>query len=1505
MARQTILFTVAPRGLRVNPATYPISVFVSPRLEGADTLGHFPDWLDWTGRLRERGLALTFACAGRTVSLRIDREALRPDLWRRMFDRETYVRSYEYKDYSSHDILSFPAREALSTIKSVYQQAGVFLGLPDRAPVSQQERGHSPRREFLKDLVSDLAVNWDERTGKRVLAGVRRTYDVLRKEPSAAAGQISVGHPAGVIDADGSLNDMHFSNPTPAQTAMVRARKQQAAEQFAAWSHMPQGAAVADNPPDFKELIDFHQALSSLSSYSELMRALGLVLDFELPADFVADAPVTAPGRLAVVDVRGGAADWSIETLTPPAIPPHATAYLNIPIGDAQNPGHIFTTASAFWDQKQPALDVFGLSLLDPARYGLAQVDLESGMNKAIMLAEAWQDGRPGPGMPEHPDVFDETTTLPSLRSGGFSLFADGRALRLFKTFLQNKTFNERLATASNGNGGGANAPADPFYAEDLIHGYRIDIWDSHTGQWHSLHQRRGSYTIGEGPQTAVFNTELEEGFTQLAAAKPAPDPENPPPDDLYLNESLARWAGWSLSVPFPGKALSRETDPAKALDEDPNHPPNEPATPFKMSTEFRIAPGSLPALRFGRRYRLRVRPVDICGNSMAFDDPLAHALSFAGALPRDPDGAPYLRFEPVVAPSVVLRDETAVTAPGSQLERLVIRTYNDDPAKDGDPADLTASDRFIVPPSTSVEMAERMGMLDGPDGRPVQSAAMYNLIGARDAGRLNHVTVNVAGQDQTFPLEPGETIDQLPYLPDVLARGAALRDLPGAPERSLATVEPGAGAPAPAPYHPLDDANPRPGSAILVSYDGGGDWQNLLPFRLALADGSGAPEWDPAGRLLTVRLPKAARRTVPLSSYLLPDDLTRMGVWQWLREYIDWYVKYRPETPIASLALDDEKIAHLLQRALEGGHWMATPPRLLTLIHAVQQPLGRPAFSALSVQRRYYGTKEILGGGYEYVDEKIKPDPNVLQTIPEDSPTARTELAPISAWRKPGSLEAFLLGGLQIHAGSTARIDLLAEWDDPLDDMPTREAGKEETGEYRQKHTAQADQISISTLFEGYLTTGAGTPNYRAQAYYDADHDLLCFARKDDELGNLHSGVSIYQDAAPRHNFNDTRYHRVKYIARATSRFQDYFPQDQDLSFSRQSDTVWVDVPASARPAAALIEYVVPTFGWQRQSQTNLKRSVRFGGGLRVYLDRPWFSSGDGEMLGVLLYDPSYNPFKIDDRERWKAFITQWGVDPIWNAPGLFAYPMANHFPNRAAFESGLSLPGGAPGKVAVAGFPVHFDYDSQRWFADITVDIGSEAYTPFIRLALARYQPNALIDAKLSPAGLADFAQITPQRSAALTADPYHPRRLRLTVSGPAPERGKLALPGNRLPAQVSVSLQRRDPNIPGELGWQDAPAGAAVIRQETNPAPALPKLVRWTGTIDFAALPEPGEYRLVVREHEYLPLHSGRTAHTPRPRLTPRRWAPRLIYAETFEIDAALISGPTSGTGTVVSE
>ena len=302
----------------------------------------------------------------------------------------------------------------------------------------------------------------------------------------------------------------------------------------------------------------------------------------------------------------------------------------------------------------------------------------------------------------------------------------------------------------------------------------------------------------------------------------------------------------------------------------------------------------------------------------------------------------------------MVARDSRCITDPGSSIDRLVIRSYNSDPSLDEAAPDLTASDRHLVPPRTSVDTAERLGMLDDPSGKLVNSAAMYDLVAARDKGELNQIEMKVAGHVQKFPLEPATQIAPLPYLPDVLARGVALRDLPGTAPGTLGLVDAGN-----LQFQSLIDPNPRAGSAALIGFGGSADWQDMQPLRLALGEtdaGHSVPEWDEAERLLTVYLPKAAQMVVPLSSYMAPDDLKLMGVWQWIREHIDALSSQQAESQFLTDGADVDRTAHILQRAVEGGHWMVNPPRLLTLVHAVQQPIGRPEFCAIAVQHQPYG---------------------------------------------------------------------------------------------------------------------------------------------------------------------------------------------------------------------------------------------------------------------------------------------------------------------------------------------------------------------------------------------------------------------------------------------------------------------------------------------------------------------------------------------------------------------
>ena len=294
--------------------------------------------------------------------------------------------------------------------------------------------------------------------------------------------------------------------------------------------------------------------------------------------------------------------------------------------------------------------------------------------------------------------------------------------------------------------------------------------------------------------------------------------------------------------------------------------------------------------------------------------------------LPQNAEGFAYLRYEPVGAPLIVLRDAAAVTDPGSALDRIVIRTFNESAEKDASPADTHAADRHSVPPRTGVEMGERHGMFDDAAGKLKSDAATWTLAGARDAGELPHAEITIAGKKDDYPIVTEESVDPLPYLPDPFSRGVAIRDLPGTPDQSIGRVAPGGGTAQPISYEPLGVPNPRPGSATLIPFGDTPDWQTLKGIRIELSEPAAAqsdlsPLWDPEKRLLTLFLAKGHLQVVPITSYMTTEDLKQMGVWQWLREYVERLALTSPHPQPRVPGADIDQIAHVLQRAVEGGH--------------------------------------------------------------------------------------------------------------------------------------------------------------------------------------------------------------------------------------------------------------------------------------------------------------------------------------------------------------------------------------------------------------------------------------------------------------------------------------------------------------------------------------------------------------------------------------------------------
>jgi hypothetical protein len=444
----------------------------------------------------------------------------------------------------------------------------------------------------------------------------------------------------------------------------------------------------------------------------------------------------------------------------------------------------------------------------------------------------------------------------------------------------------------------------------------------------------------------------------------------------------------------------------------------------------------------------------------------------------------------------------------------------------------------------------------------------------------------------------------------------------------------------------------------------------------------------------------------------------------------------------------------------------------------------------------------------------------------------------------------------------------LQARWLDVTDD-PTQPA-LVETVQSRTVETFDLSAVDFSSSDPVWIYSDASET--RIVAVYIPQVDVLWFAGPQDVLEGV-TNPSSTAASAPLHRFDDTKHRWIVYSAVATSRFQEYFSQ-KGLDFTRTGPTLVVDVPSSARPSAPDIDYVVPIFGWENQETTNVRTRVRYGSGVRVYLNRGWYSSGQDEQLGVMLWPAAAAAPDYATRETNKGLFSEWGADPIWANGSLDISPVPNiyDFPNAASTASGLTVVESSS-TFDVAAHNVAWDSARELWYCDI--EIGNLfTYSPFLRLALARYQSHSITGVELSPIALADFVQLAPDRSAILSINPADSRKARLFVGGLAPF--------GPLNSVIQVSIETRANNISSDLDWKPA-AATDVTATEDTPTPAEANAVLWSGSIQFAKTPPAGRFRVVVREFETLPVDAASQKIT-----DPPGTGKRLVYAAIIAYD-----------------
>jgi hypothetical protein len=1084
---------------------------------------------------------------------------------------------------------------------------------------------------------------------------------------------------------------------------------------------------------------------------------------------FVVDLEVAAPTGLA------GTVPLSVTPTWRPKLPnPVGITFVR---SSTTNVTPVTMTTSATWlaEPRTTSPDIAQglLRLSDPGAYQVIEVDLDGASVKALNFVQNVWNAQ----FPMRSADTPSTYAVPSLRSAGLSLAKVGHASSLYQNWLNNNAFDTALSST----------PPGPvvLYAEDIAQGWRFDVYDAARGEWYSLCARTGApnppgiggYGIGS-PQTVVPVPSGDEGWIEPAPTQPASSPSPNPP--MYVPETLTRWNGWSLVAPRPGKHIDDASD--DSLEDDTGNPP-PPGSNFQLQIEYAATPGTLPTLRFGRVYRFRARVVDLAGNSVPFasNAPLTYATP----------PAVYGRVEPVASPVVV---PCAPRTPGESLETIVIRSNYD--IADSSPL-IVPSERHLAPPASSEEMVEAHGALDGPNGAP--QASLYSLIAGRDG--LTYKSPSVmsfyGGQIDTQPLNgsnewayyppvtaPSSPAFGVPYLPDVLGAGVSLLGLPGAPSKR-----------------------------VNLAFDTVGPWPARRALRLVVQAGHAAPSTplpaEPDGAL-TVYAPKASVSTVRLSSWFRPAQLASMKLWQWLEE--------------AGLATPGLDAIILL-----GGHYMFTPYRELTIVHAVRQPLDAPWANILAPFR-------TAGATYTYLNGDVRADPKSTQRVDVLS----LYVDPYDDGASPGGIV------LLESRARVAEVPLAADQSDiiPVKDM------RHDFGDT--KHHEVFYTLVSTTRFLEYFTETAtvklsGTTAVVVSPKKFAAGTVVVTGTGPAASVTYKEGVDFVEDDAAG---SIARLSTGSVPDGATVQAQFAAPPvtRSSLEPSAHPPTTTgypVSVPSSVRPPAPAIRYLIPAFRWQQKTLPKLKTSLRIGNILRVYIGRPWFQTGAGELLGVVVAAP---PPGAPLPSTLAPFVSGYGLDPVFEA-GRLKTAAATDFTLAVHQGKGLLLEEqtGTVPWVDVAGHEVAWDKDRQLWFSDIEINtISATTYFPFVKLALVRYQPSSLKGLELSRVVQADFIQVTPDRVVTTTFPT--PTTVKVAVAGP----GYLATTDPLTAGSVRAYVQEATvPTSDSDLAWTTVPSGlTGALLEVTSQSVSL---TIWEGTVKLPAPRGTKRFRVLVAEYE----------------------------------------------------
>ena len=241
------------------------------------------------------------------------------------------------------------------------------------------------------------------------------------------------------------------------------------------------------------------------------------------------------------------------------------------------------------------------------------------------------------------------------------------------------------------------------------------------------------------------------------------------------------------------------------------------------------------------------------------------------------------------------------------------------------------------------------------------------------------------------------------------------------------------------------------------------------------------------------------------------------------------------------------------------------------------------------------------------------------------------------------------------------------------------------------------------------------------------------------------------------------------------------------------------VVVPSAVRPEPPNVLYAIPAFS-VAEPESDDEGAYHGGRGasrLRIYLERPWWSSGTGEQLAVIVNTGTAPD--ADGTSPAGRLVSLYGADPAFTPGG--AYPV-----HKQDLTSGTLVTGTALDEtVSSTSYTARVHdvlYDAERDLYYTEIQLRPQPAGTFVRLAVARYQPYVTEGVSpLSRIVTMDPVQVLPPRELTVKRrKSKHADKLVVDVKGSV-HRGPL----ESVAPFLKVSIQVKSVKGAGEeLGW-----------------------------------------------------------------------------------------------------